>query len=94
MSPGLKYALGRVGLFVVIAVPLVLLTPDDMNFFLKLMIAFVLSAVLGIVLLRRLRAGVAEQVQASMVKRAAEKERLRAALAGEDAAPQSGTDAS
>jgi Protein of unknown function (DUF4229) len=84
MSPGLKYGLGRIGLFVVIAIPLVLLTPASMNFYVKLMIAFVVSAVLGYTVLRRWREELADHLQTTMSRRAAEKERLRAALAGED----------
>jgi hypothetical protein len=83
VAPGIKYAVARVGLFVVIAIPLVLFTPKDMNFFLKLMIAAAASAALGIVLLRQWRGEVVTQLETSMAKRAAEKERLRAALAGE-----------
>lgn len=83
VAPGIKYSLGRVGLFVAIAIPVVLLTPKDMNFFLKLMIAAVLSSAIGIVALRQWRGEVANQVEASMAKRAAEKAKLRAALAGE-----------
>jgi uncharacterized protein DUF4229 len=84
VPPGMKYALGRVGLFVLVAVPVVVLTPGWWNFFLKLMLAFVISAALGYVLLRRWRTEMADQLQTTMTRRAEQKERLRSALAGED----------
>jgi membrane protein implicated in regulation of membrane protease activity len=92
MNPALKYALGRVGLFVAVAVPAVLLLPRDMNFLLKLMIALVLSAVLSFFLLRRWRQEIAERMSENARRRMAEKERLRSALAGEDH-PRSGPNA-
>jgi hypothetical protein len=88
MSPGLKYALGRVGIFVVCAVPALTLLPRDMNLFLKLMIALVVSAVLSFALLRRWRDEVAEQMSAGSRRRTEQKERLRSALAGEDDPPR------
>jgi hypothetical protein len=88
MSPGLKYALGRVGIFVVCAIPALTLLPRDMNLFLKLMIALVVSAVLSFALLRRWRDEVAEQMSAGSRRRTEQKERLRSALAGEDDPPR------
>lgn len=84
MNPGLKYAFARVGLFVACVVPALLLLPRDMNVLLKLMIALVVSAALSFFLLRRLRDEVANQMSANARKRIEEKNRLRAALAGED----------
>lgn len=84
MNPALKYALGRVGLFVVCLVPALLLLPSDMNSLLKIMIALVVSAGLSFFLLKGQREAVAEQMSANARRRIEEKERLRAALAGED----------
>lgn len=86
MTPGLKYALGRVGIFVACLVPAALLLPRDMNLFLKLMIALVLSAVLSFVLLRKVRDEVATQMSANSRRRVEQKEKLRSALAGDDEA--------
>jgi len=86
MTPGLKYALGRVVIFVVCLVPAGLLLPRDMNLFLKLMIALVVSAGLSFVLLRKMRDEVAEQMSANSRRRIEQKEKLRSALAGDDEA--------
>jgi len=85
MSPGIKYGLARVGLFVAVAVPAALAF-RDVNLLIVLMIALLVSAILSFVLppLRRWRDEVAGQLSTSVARRAAEKERLRAALAGED----------
>lgn len=84
MNPSLKYFLGRLGVFVVVAVPVVLLLPRGMSPLLKLMIALVLSAVLSYFLLRRWRNEVAEHMSAKARRRDEERERLRSALAGDD----------
>jgi uncharacterized protein DUF4229 len=84
MSPAIKYAFGRIGLFLVCAVLSFVLLPRDLNGFLKLMVALVASLFLSYFLLRNWRDQVAEQFVASREKRVAERERLRAALAGED----------
>ena len=84
MNPALKYFLGRVGLFVVVSVPVVLLLPRSVNMLLKLMIALVVSAALSYFLLRRWRDEVAERMSANARRRQEEKDRLRSALAGED----------
>lgn len=84
MNPALKYFLGRVGLFVVVAVPVVLLLPKSMNMLLKLMIALVVSAALSYFLLRRWRDEVAERMSVKARRRQEEKDRLRSALAGDD----------
>ncbi|GAA1814970.1 hypothetical protein GCM10009682_40100 [Luedemannella flava] len=85
MNPAIKYSLGRIGLFVVVAVPLLLFLPETMNSLLKLMIAIAVSAGLSFFLLRGLRDQVADQMSANARRKIEEKERLRAALAGEDA---------
>jgi len=45
MNPGLKYTLGRIGLFVLCAVPALLLFPESMNPLLKLMVALIVVAI-------------------------------------------------
>ena len=84
MSPGLKYALGRAGIFIACAVPALLLLPRDMHPMLKLMIALVVSAAISFVALKGVRQQVAERMSENARRRIAEKERLRSALAGED----------
>jgi hypothetical protein len=87
MSPAVKYTLGRFGLFVLI---LVLLLPLPLNFLVKAMIALVLSAVLSYFLLADWRGQMAEQLGTVASRRAAEKERLRADLAGDEEAAAAG----
>ncbi|AVT31174.1 MULTISPECIES: DUF4229 domain-containing protein [unclassified Plantactinospora] len=81
MSPAVKYTLGRIGLFLAVALAL---WPVEMNLFLKLMLAVAFSAALAFFLLRGWRDEMAQQLAGAAEKRRAEKERLRAALAGED----------
>lgn len=84
MSAAVKYTLGRIGLFVVV---LAALWPVDMDVFLRLMVALVFSAALSFFLLRGWRDEMAEEMARGAERRRAEKERLRAALAGEDEQP-------
>lgn len=86
MNPIVKYTLARVALFAACA-GLVSL-PADMNFFLKLLIALLVSSVASFFLLRQWRDEVAEYLSAASRRRLDQKERLRAALAGEDEASQ------
>ncbi|HEY8532615.1 MAG TPA: DUF4229 domain-containing protein [Micromonospora sp.] len=81
MSPAVKYTLGRIGLFVVV---LALLWPVDLDIFVKLMLAVLVSAGLAFFLLRRWRDEMAYQLAAAAERRRAEKDRLRAALAGDE----------
>jgi len=81
MSPALKYTLGRVGLFVLCAAALL---PVPLNLWVKLMIAVVVSFGLQFVLLRKWREEMIGQVDHAVARRRAEKERLRAALAGDE----------
>src|SRR5919197_2618459 len=81
MTPAVKYTLGRVGLFVLVAV---VLLPFKLNIFLTLLIALLVSMVLSYFLLRRWRNELAEQIAGASAKRRQQKEQLRAALAGED----------
>ncbi|MGI5211473.1 DUF4229 domain-containing protein [Plantactinospora sp. CA-290183] len=81
MSPAVKYTLGRIGLFVVVALAL---WPVDANIFLKLMLAVAFSAALAFFLLRGWRDEMAQQLAGAAERRRTEKQRLRSALAGED----------
>jgi hypothetical protein len=90
VSPALKYTLARIGLFVAVAAVLFVL-PIHIDPLLRLMIAVLVSAVLALVLLRRWRDDVAVQVSAAAKRRAEAKERLRTALAGDDAGDDEGT---
>jgi Protein of unknown function (DUF4229) len=87
VRPALKYTLGRLGLFVAVAAVLFVL-PIAIDPLLRLMIAVLVSAALSFVLLRRWRDDVAVQVSAAVGRRVQAKERLRAALAGDDEAPE------
>ena len=87
MSPAVKYTLGRFGLFVVV---LALLLPVPLNVLVKAMIALVVSAALSYFLLARWRAEMAEQLGSVAQRRREEKQRLRAALAGDEAAAAAG----
>ncbi|MBO4207536.1 DUF4229 domain-containing protein [Micromonospora echinofusca] len=81
MSAAVKYTLGRIGLFVVVFLALL---PVDLNFFLKIMLALVFSAAASFFLLRGWRDEMAEEMAGAAERRRTEKERLRAALAGDD----------
>jgi hypothetical protein len=87
MSPAVKYTLGRFGLFLLV---LVLLLPVPLNILVKAMIALVVSAVLSYFLMADWRNQMAEHLAAAADRRAAEKERLRAALAGDEGAAAAG----
>jgi hypothetical protein len=76
-----KYTLGRIGLFVLVLLPLL---PLDIDILLKLMIAVLVSAGLSFVLLRAWRDQVAQRLQTGVDRRRASRDKLRAALAGED----------
>ncbi|BBH65654.1 hypothetical protein ACTI_23390 [Actinoplanes sp. OR16] len=83
MSPAVKYTLGRLGLFVG---SFVVLLPVPLNILVKAMVAFVASAALSFLLLRKWRDEMAEQLGSIAAKRTAEKDRLRSALAGDEEA--------
>jgi hypothetical protein len=87
VSPAVKYTLGRLGVFVVV---LALLLPVPLNFLVKAMIALVASAVFSFFLLAKWRNEMAEQLGEAAQRRRDEKNRLRAALAGDEAATASG----
>jgi hypothetical protein len=87
MSPAVKYTLGRFGLFVLV---LALMFPLPLNILVKAMIALLLSAALSYFLLADWRLQMAEQLGTVASRRTAEKERLRAALAGDEEAAAAG----
>lgn len=81
MTPAVKYTLGRLGLFVLVAVALL---PVGLNLYLTLMVALLVSMALSYVLLRRWRDELAAQIGEAARQRQERKNQLRAALAGED----------
>src|SRR3954469_15041344 len=87
MSPAVKYTLGRLGLFVLI---FVLLLPLPLNILVKAMIALVVSAVASYFLLADWRNQMGERLAGAASRRTAEKQRLRAALAGDEGAAAAG----
>ncbi|GIM92952.1 DUF4229 domain-containing protein [Paractinoplanes toevensis] len=87
MSPAVKYTLGRLGLFVLI---LVLLLPLPLNILVKAMLALLVSAILSYFLLSDWRNQMGEQLAGAASRRTEEKERLRAALAGDEQAAAAG----
>jgi hypothetical protein len=87
MSPAIKYTFGRVGLFVVF---FLVLLPVPLNFLVRAMIALVASAVLSFFLLARWRTEMAEVITSASQRRVSEKDRLRAALAGDEVAAADG----
>ena len=86
-NPIVKYTLGRLGLFLVVFVATL---PLPLNILVKAMIALVVSAVLSRLLLTRWLEEVSERLGASAARRAAEKQRLRSALAGDEEAAAAG----
>jgi uncharacterized protein DUF4229 len=87
MSPFVKYTLGRLGLAVA---AFALLLPLPLNLLVKAMIAIAVSAIASYFLLADWRNQVAEQLGSAAARRTAEKERLRAALAGDEEAAAAG----
>lgn len=81
MSPAVKYTLGRIGLFLAV---LLVLWPVPLDLFLKLLVALVVSFALSWFLLRSWRDQMSMGLAETVERRRAAKERLRAALAGED----------
>jgi hypothetical protein len=87
MSAAVKYTLGRIGIFVVI---LALLLPVPLNILVKAMIAIIASAGISYFLLAKWRTELAESLGSAQQRRRAERDRLRAALAGDEAAAAAG----
>jgi hypothetical protein len=85
VNASVKYTLGRIGLFLAV---LAALLPVPMSLLLKLMTAVLVSALLAFFLLRGWRDEMAASLAAGARRRRAEKERLRAALAGDDPADE------
>jgi hypothetical protein len=81
VPPATKYTLARVGLF---ALAFAALLPLRMDPLLSLLIALAISAVMSWFLLARWRNEMGATIEKSMAARKAEKEKLRAALAGDD----------
>ncbi|MEV0646482.1 DUF4229 domain-containing protein [Phytomonospora sp. NPDC050363] len=81
MHPGVKYTLGRVAIFVIVAATLWPLRLDPL---LTLMIALLVSMAASYFLLKKWRDQTSDAIAHGAEKRRAEKERLRAALAGDD----------
>ena len=84
MTPGLKYTLARVGVFVVCTVPAIYLLPHSLDLLVRIFIGAVISAVISVIALARLRGQMADQINTVVQQRRVEKEKLRAALAGDD----------
>lgn len=91
MKPAVKYTLGRLGLFILVYLALV---PVPLNVLVKLMVALLASAGFSMILLRKWRDEMASQLEQVATRRSAEKQRLRAALAGDEAASAEGDRAS
>jgi hypothetical protein len=87
MSAAVKYTLGRLAIFVVVLAPLL---PVPLNLLVKVMIAIIASAGFSYFLLAKWRNEMAEALGAAQQRRRAEKDRLRAALAGDEAAAAAG----
>jgi len=87
VNPMMKYTLARIGLFVAFAAVL-LAVPLQLNPFIKLGIALIASALLSLVLLRRMRDEVAAQLAGAVERRAEQKQKLRDALAGDEKADE------
>ncbi|HLL64770.1 MAG TPA: DUF4229 domain-containing protein [Micromonosporaceae bacterium] len=89
MNPVVKYTLARFGLFILVAAVLIAV-PVPIHLLIKLALAIVISAALSLFLLRGLRDQVMAHWAGVAAERAARKERLRAALAGDDEPSQDG----
>jgi C4-dicarboxylate-specific signal transduction histidine kinase len=81
LSPAVTYTAGRVALFFAVAAELYLV---GFRTFALVLLALVISMPLSYVVLRRQREAFAEQVERRVERRRAEKEKLRAALRGDD----------
>ncbi|MET7422400.1 DUF4229 domain-containing protein [Dactylosporangium sp. NPDC005555] len=92
MSALLKYTLARLGLFVLVAGAM-FAVPLDISVLLKLMIAVTVSAALAFFLLKGLREEASVQAVGAAQRRTEKRERLRAALNGDDDRGESTTKA-
>src|SRR3954465_7407463 len=87
MSPYVKYTLGRLVLFLLV---FAVLLPLPLNILVKAMIALLVSAIVSYFLLADWRNQMAERLASAADRHTAEKERLRAALAGDEDAAAAG----
>jgi hypothetical protein len=83
MNPMLKYTLARLGLFVAVA-GIALVLPVPVNVYIRLAAALLISAGLGIWVLKGMREDVNVYVAEMVQKRKESREQLRAALNGEE----------
>ena len=90
MSPFVKYTLARLGLFGLAAATM-LVVPLNISVPLKLMIAILVSAALAFFLLKGLREEASVQAVGMAQRRSEKRERLRAALNGDDDGGESAT---
>ena len=81
LPPMVKYTLARIGMWVVLSAALTLFIHD---LILAMLISAVVTAIAGWFLLKKWRDEVAATLETSMTTRRAEKQKLRAALAGDD----------
>ena len=81
IPPATRYTLGRIGLFVV---ALAVVWPIPIDLLLRLMIAALISGAGSWFLLSRSRNEMGVTIEKSLATRKDKKERLRAALAGDD----------
>jgi hypothetical protein len=87
MNPAVKYTLGRLGMFVVV---FALLLPVPLNLLIKAMVALIASAGFSYFLLAKWRNEMAQALGSAQRRRQAERNRLRAALAGDEGAAAAG----
>lgn len=84
MNLQVKYFLARLGIFLLCAVPALLLLPAEMDGLLKILIAFVVSAAISYFVLRDWAERAGESMVASRQRKKAERARLREALEGDE----------
>lgn len=84
MNLQLKYFLARLGIFLLCAVPALLLLPADMDNLLKILIAFVVSAAISYFVLRDWAEQAGESLLERRRRKKDERARLRATLEGND----------
>jgi len=87
MNPYVKYTIGRTVILALCLLAAVFALPSSLNPFLIILVALGASAAISYFLLRPWRDEVANHLVDARERRLKEKERLRAALAGEDEPP-------
>jgi membrane protein implicated in regulation of membrane protease activity len=83
MGPSVKYTLGRLGIFVVVFAATLPIPVID-SLLVKAMVALLVSSILSLFLLRQWRDEMANQLSGAAQRRREQREKLRAALAGDD----------